>query len=120
MKKICYVATIPAVVHAFLRGHIGAAAEKYEVTIICNNADVYLLEGINARLIVLPIERKISPWRDLLVLIELVLLFRRERFDLVHSIMPKTGLLSMLAAWVTGVPNRIHIFTGQVLSLIHI
>ncbi|MEI6268160.1 MAG: glycosyltransferase family 4 protein [Methylococcaceae bacterium] len=114
MKKICYVATIPAVVHAFLRGHIGAAAEKYEVTIICNNADVYLLEGINARLIVLPIERKISPWRDLLVLIELVLLFRRERFDLVHSIMPKTGLLSMLAAWVAGVPNRIHIFTGQV------
>ena len=114
MKKICYVATIPAVVHAFLRGHIRAATEQYDVTVICNNADMHLLEGINARLILLPIERKISPWRDLLVLIELVLLFRRERFDLVHSIMPKTGLLSMLAAWVVGVPNRIHIFTGQV------
>lgn len=114
MKKICYVATIPAVVHTFLRGHIQSAAEKYEVTVICNNADVHLLDGINARLMLLPIERKVSPWRDLLVLIHLVILFRRERFDLVHSIMPKTGLLSMLAAWAAGVPKRIHIFTGQV------
>ncbi|MEE7628107.1 glycosyltransferase family 4 protein [Methylobacter sp. Wu8] len=114
MKKICYVATIPAVVHAFLRGHIRAAAEKYDVTVVCNNADAHLLDGINARLILLPIERKASPWRDLMVLIQLMILFRRERFDLVHSIMPKTGLLSMLAAWAAGVPNRMHIFTGQV------
>jgi glycosyltransferase involved in cell wall biosynthesis len=114
MKKLCYVATIPAVVHTFLRGHISAAAEKYDITVVCNNADVHLLDGINARLILLPIERKVSPWRDLLVLIQLIILFRREQFDLVHSIMPKTGLLSMLAAWVANVPNRMHIFTGQV------
>lgn len=114
MKKLCYVATIPAVVHTFLRVHISASAKEYEVTVVCNHADVHLLSDLNARLILLPIERKISPWRDLLVLIQLVNLFRRERFDLVHSIMPKTGLLSMLAAWAAGVRNRIHIFTGQV------
>jgi glycosyltransferase involved in cell wall biosynthesis len=28
--------------------------------------------------------------------------------------MPKTGLLAMLAGWLTGVPHRIHTFTGQV------
>lgn len=114
MKKICYVATIPAVVLAFLQGHIRAAAEKYDVTVVCNSTDAYLLDGLNARLILLPIERKVSPWRDLLVLIQLVILFRRERFDLVHSIMPKTGLLSMLAAWAVGVSHRMHTFTGQV------
>lgn len=114
MKKLCYVATIPAVVHAFLRGHIQAAATKYQVTVICNSADKHLLDGLNARLIFLPIERKPSPLRDMLILFQLYKLFRRERFDIVHSIMPKTGMLAMLAAWLGCVPVRIHTFTGQV------
>lgn len=114
MKKLCYVATIPAVVHAFLRVHIQAAAEKYQVTVICNSADKHLLDGINAHLIFLPIERKPSPWKDMLILFQLYKLFRREQFDIVHSIMPKTGMLAMLAAWLARVPTRIHTFTGQV------
>ncbi len=114
MKKLCYVATIPAVVHAFLRAHVQAAAQTHEVTVICNSADRHLLDGFNARLILLPIERKPRPWKDLLVLFQLFRLFRRERFDIVHSIMPKTGMLAMLAAWLTQVPVRIHTFTGQV------
>lgn len=114
MKKLCYVATIPAVVHAFLRVHIQATAKKYEVTVICNSTDVDLLDGINARLILLPIERKPSPLRDVLVLFQLFSLFRRERFDIVHSIMPKTGMIAMLAARLAFVPTRIHTFTGQV------
>ena len=114
MKKLCYVATIPAVVHAFLRGHIQAAAEKYQVTVICNSADEHLLDGLDARLILLPIERKPSPWRDTLVLFQLFRLFRRERFDIVHTHMPKTGLLGMLAAWLAGIPIRINTFHGEV------
>jgi glycosyltransferase involved in cell wall biosynthesis len=114
MKKLCYVATIPAVVHAFLRAHIQEASRKYEVTVICNAADKHLLEGLGARLILLPIDRKPSPLKDLLVLLRLFMLFRRERFDIVHSIMPKTGMLAMIAAKLAGVPVRIHTFTGQV------
>lgn len=114
MNKLCFVATIPAVVHSFLKGHIHASAEKWAVNVISNPAGAELLDELNARFIPLAIERKISPWRDLLTLVQLVNLFRRERFDLVHSIMPKTGLLAMLAGWLTGVPNRIHTFTGQV------
>ena len=114
MKKLCYVATIPAVVHAFLRVHIQAASEKYEVTVICNSADKYLLDGLNVHFVFLPIERKPSPWRDMLVLFKLFNLFRREKFDIVHSIMPKAGMLAMLAAWLASVSTRIHTFTGQV------
>jgi glycosyltransferase involved in cell wall biosynthesis len=33
--------------------------------------------------------------------------------------MPKTGLLAMIAAWITGVPNRLHTFTGQVWATKH-
>ena len=114
MKKLCYVATIPAVVHAFLRAHIQEAAKKYEVTVICNSTDKYLLDGLNARLVLLPIERKPSPRGDMLILLQLFKLFRRERFDIVHSIMPKTGMLAMLAAQLANVPVRIHTFTGQI------
>lgn len=114
MKKICFVATIPDVVHSFLKGHIQAAAEKWAVRIITNPDRAQLLNDMDAELMPLAIERKASPWRDLCTLVRLVILFRRERFDLVHSIMPKTGLLAMLAARLAGVPNRIHTFTGQV------
>ncbi|MEI6333187.1 MAG: glycosyltransferase family 4 protein [Methylococcaceae bacterium] len=114
MNKICYVATIPAVVNSFLRDHIQAASEKYAVTVVCNSEDQYLLEGLNARLILLPIERKPSPWKDAFVLFKLFKLFRHEQFDIVHSHMPKTGLLGMLAARLAGVPIRINTFHGEV------
>lgn len=114
MKKLCYVATVPAVVHAFLRLHIQAAAKIYDVTVVCNSADQYLLEGLSARIVLLPIERKPSPWRDFVTLYQLWRLFRSERFDIIHSIMPKMGLLAMLAAWESNVHVRIHTFTGQV------
>lgn len=114
MKKLCYVATIPAVVHAFLREHIQTASNKYQVTVICNSSEQHLLDGLNARLIFLPVVRKPSPLRDLRVMLALFKLFRRERFDIVHSIMPKTGMLAMFAAWLARVPVRIHTFTGQV------
>ncbi len=114
MKKLCVVATIPAVVHAFMQGHISAAARTWPVTVVSHPEGAELLQGLEARFVPLAIQRKISPWRDLLAFFRLVALFRRERFDLVHSIMPKTGLLAMMAARVAGVPNRMHTFTGQV------
>lgn len=114
MKKICFIATIPAVINSFLRDHIQTASENYKVTVVCNSEDKYFLDGLNAHLVLVPIERKPSPWKDLLTLIELLTLFRHEKFDIVHSHMPKTGLLGMLAAWLVGIPIRIHTFHGEV------
>lgn len=114
MKKICFVATIPAIVHTFLRPHIEAAAQKYEVTVVCNTTDAHLIDGLPAHVVWLGIERKPSPWRDLLALVQLIRLFQRESFDIVHSHFPKTGLLGMLAAWVARVPIRVHTFHGEV------
>ena len=114
MKKLCLVATIPAVIHAFLRGQIQAASVTYDVTVVCNASDQHLLDGLNAKLVLLPIERKPSVRKDVVALLLLWRLFRRERFDIVHTHMPKTGLLGMLAARLAGVPLRIHTFHGEV------
>ncbi len=114
MKRLCYVATVPAAVLTFLRPHIERASSEYEITVVCDPTDHQLLKELPARLVLIPIHRKPSPMRDFVVLVRLWALFRSEHFDLVHSIMPKTGLIAMLAAWLARVPLRLHTFTGQV------
>lgn len=61
-----------------------------------------------------PMYRKINPLKDLVSLLKLIKVFRKERPDIVHSITPKAGLLSMIAAKITDVPTRVHTFTGLV------
>lgn len=114
MKKLCIVATIPAIVNSFLRGHIEVAAQKYDVTVVCNSTDLHLIQGLSARVILLPISRRPSLGSDLVALFLLMRLFWRDQFDIVHSHFPKSGLLGMTAAWITRVPIRIHTFHGEV------
>lgn len=114
MKKLCIVATIPAIVNSFLRGHIEAAAQKFEVTVVCNSTDLHLIQGLHAHIVLLPISRRPSLGSDLVALVLLIQLLWREHFDIVHSHFPKSGLLGMTAAWLTRVPIRIHTFHGEV------
>jgi glycosyltransferase involved in cell wall biosynthesis len=114
--RLCYVAASEGTVAAFLKQHIAAAGRDYEVSVAVNTEDPECLDrlGIEAALRPMPIERKVSLLQDLRALWRLYRLFRRECFDLVHSISPKAGLLAMLAAWLARVPRRVHSFTGQV------
>ncbi len=91
-------------------------AEHYDVTLITNGAkqDFSSLLNENVHFINVDIARKISLLNDMAALFQLYRVFRKEHFEVVHSIMPKSGLLAMLAAFVAGVPYRIHTFTGQV------
>lgn len=66
------------------------------------------------RTIAVPMRRHIYPLHDLISLWQLFWLFRREKPDMVHSITPKAGLLSMIAAKLAGVPIRLHTFTGLI------
>ncbi len=53
-----------------------------------------------------------SPLDDLLTLIDLVRLMRRERFDIVQTQATKIALLGRIAAWVARVPIVIHYSHG--------
>ena len=110
-RRICYVVSSEMTVRAFLAGHIRAAAERYDLSVIANTPRA--LE-VPAKTIPVAIERRISPLADLRALSKLRAIFRRERFDLVHSMTPKAGLLAALAGASAGVPARLHTFTGQV------
>ena len=69
-------------------------------------------EGI--RTIAVPMERHISLVSDLKSLWRMYRALRQERPDLIHSMTPKAGLITMVAAWMARVPRRIHTFTGLV------
>ena len=114
--RACVVAASEMTVRTFLVRQLAAMQQHYDVTVVVNTANPNLLQelGIVARLRKLPIRREIAPLSDLACLIRLIRLMRTERFDLVHSMTPKAGLLAMAAAYVARVPVRIHTFTGQV------
>ncbi len=116
MKKICFVLTAEFAVKAFMLKHIKTLSKYFEVTVIVNTQNPYLLKelGLNAKLIPMNIAREISPIVDFICLLKLSLIFLTKRYDAVHSITPKAGLLAMLAALITLTRHRIHTFQGEV------
>ncbi|MBA4389472.1 MAG: glycosyltransferase family 1 protein [Syntrophus sp. (in: bacteria)] len=118
MKKprICFITAVEITVKAFLMDHCRAMSSRYDITVVTNANDAGFLEsfGLNIPVITLSIERRISLFGDISALLALYRLFREYGFDAVHSITPKAGLLSMVAAFFAHIPVRIHTFTGQV------
>ena len=116
-QKIAVVVTVPVQVRFFLVNHIEMLSRKYEVSVIlkCSD-DRHLLDVLpdSVNIFDIPFIRKISVLSDVRALILLVRLFYRKKFDLVYSVSPKAGLLTMVASWLLRVPVRIHTFTGQV------
>lgn len=67
------------------------------------------LEEMRGRVIEIPaLTRNISPLRDLAAFISLYDLFRREKFDIVHTHTAKAGALGRIAAKLAGVPVVVH------------
>jgi glycosyltransferase involved in cell wall biosynthesis len=56
--------------------------------------------------------RKITPLKDVLSVIKLYFFFKKEQPFIVHSHTPKAGIVSMLAAKLAGLPNRLHTVAG--------
>ena len=115
-QKIAFAMTAPSALRAFMGDHIRVLAKQYEVTVYCNfSADSCrnLLDE-SVQLVHIPFERKIAPFQDMACFFLLLTALWRGKFDSVHTVMPKTGLLGMLAGWIVRTPVRIHLFTGQV------
>lgn len=114
--KIVRVSTVPASLYTFCNGVLKALSEKYEVVAVSSPGDrlnaLGEREGVEVRAVAM--ERHISPFKDLKSLWRLWRLFKKERPDMVHSMTPKAGLLSMMAARMAGVPVRVHTFTGLI------
>lgn len=117
MNKIIRSATVPGSLNTFCRGLLRELQEEgYEVVAVSSPGEQLdeVVEREGVRAVAVPMERHISPIKDLKSLWGLIKVFRKERPTMVHSMTPKAGLLSMMAAWFTRVPVRVHTFTGLV------
>ena len=116
--KLIRTSTVPGSLNTFCRGLLRELREQggYEVVAVSSPGDALreIEEREGVRTVAVPMERHISPLRDLKSLLGLISVFRKEKPTMVHSMTPKAGLLSMMAAWFCRVPVRVHTFTGLV------
>lgn len=56
--------------------------------------------------------REIRPLKDMLALIELIVLIKKIKPDVVHTHSSKAGILGRIAAWICGVKKIIHTYHG--------
>jgi len=116
-RRICFIVSIFNIADAFLRDHIEALSEHFDVYLVANfkeddmiRVGMLKLSGYKS----IHIERNINVVKDSIAVIELYRYFKKMEFYSVHSVSPKAGLVTSLAGFMAGIPNRIHIFTGQV------
>ena len=114
--KLIRSTTIPMSLDAFCNGMLKELSEKYEVVALSSPGPelpvIEAREGV--RTIKVPMERHISLVKDIQALIKMIGVFSEEKPTMVHSMTPKAGLLCMIAGKLTGVPVRVHTFTGLV------
>lgn len=113
-KKLIRVTTADISLDGLLKGQLKYLNQYFEVVGLSSDTgslkQVEEREGI--RTISVPMHREISLKNDVLCLIRLIQVFRREKPFVVHSNTPKGSFLSMLAAKLCGVSHRIYTVTG--------
>lgn len=114
-KKICFIVAIPGTAQSFLKDQIKELSKSFDVYLVFDHSvdPLFTLAGLSDTHHV-EIKRNISLTTDLRAVGQLAAYFRQMKFDAVHSITPKAGLVTALAARLAGVKHRIHIFSGQV------
>jgi len=114
-KKICFIVAVPITAQAFLKDHIRLLSEHYDVFLVANINSEEEIKGLAlAGWKKIAIERGISIKKDIKAVKQLKKYFKEMKFDAVHSITPKAGLVTALAGRIVGIKHRTHIFTGQV------
>ncbi len=115
MKKLIRLTTIPYSLTSLLKGQLKYMSKFYDVSAISSSSDGYLEkfgkeDGIKT--IAVEMTRKITLFKDLSAAFKMFLVFRKEKPYIVHTHTPKAGTVGMLAAYLAGVPHRLHTIAG--------
>jgi glycosyltransferase involved in cell wall biosynthesis len=115
MPRLVYITTIAHTANLFLQEQLSFMRERgFDVVVISAPGDELRVirerEGVIT--VPVPMEREISPLKDLVSLVRLYTVLRRLRPAIVNAGTPKAGLLGMIAAWAAGVPVRIYFLLG--------
>lgn len=111
-KKILIVSNIAWTIATFRRYLIAELVERgYEVVCIADtddfsNASIDVITALGASFIHVPLNRKgINPFSDLLYLLKLIMLFKKEGPALIIHYTIKPVIYGSIAAWVVRIPS---------------
>lgn len=116
-KKIIRTVTVPQSIEFFEEVMIKMSKDGYEIVVVTSPGKEFTefkQRNPQEKTIEVPMERHISLYKDLKSLWQMLKVMYREKPYIVHSMTPKAGLITMMAAWMVRVPVRIHTFTGLV------
>lgn len=121
-ERLVYITTAPRTANVHLRGQLAYMRKRgLDVVVISSPGDCLreLEEREKVATIAIPMEREISPTKDLLSLVQLYKILRRLQPAMVNAGTPKAGLLGMIAAWAARVPVRVYTLHGLRLETTH-
>lgn len=113
-KKLIRITTIPLSLKVLLKGQLNFISGYYDVIAVSSSGDELkeVEENEGVRVVSIEMTRSISPFRDIVSILKLFILFKKESPYIVHSHTPKAGFVAMSAAILAGVPHRIHTVAG--------
>lgn len=114
--RLVRIMTVPLSIEYILRGQLAYFREQqFEVDSVSADGPEResVIEREKVAHTIIPFTRKITPFQDLYCLILLIRFLIRIKPHIVHTQTPKAGLLGMMAAWICGVPVRIHTVGGM-------
>jgi len=112
--RVMRIVTASYVVPWHLGNTLKRMPKDFETYVVGQGVSAYRETYPGVRWIDLDLDRKVSILRDVWALVQLCLIVLLVLPDIVHSIMPKSGLLTALAGFMCRIPVRMHTFTGQV------
>lgn len=116
-KKILLVGNRPLTFKVFFEDLVNSIDHNIDIEILTNKKFLNKKNQIKSiKYYHLPFERNINLYLDIYCLIKLIVFIYKNKYDLIVSITPKSGLLSSIASLVSPVKTKVHIFTGQVWS----
>ncbi len=112
--KLCHVATVDLSIRFLVQNLLLYNKERgWDVHAAASPGEyVAAIERSGIPFHSVPTTRRLTPISDLVSLVRLVALFRREKFDAVHVHTPKGSFLGALAAGIAGVPVRFYTIHG--------
>ena len=113
-QKLVRITTVPISLDKLLTNQMKFMNSYYDVIAVSSDKDN--LEQIankqNVSFKAIDMTRKITPIKDIISLIRMIIFFIKLKPNIVHSHTPKAGIIGMIAARLTGVPNRLHTVAG--------
>ncbi len=115
-KKLVRITTVSGSLRGLLKGQLRFMGNAYHVIGISSEdydgelEEIMQREKAESRMV--PMTRKITPFKDLAALYRLYQILRDEKPLFVHTHTPKAGLIGMMAAYLARVPHRMHDIAG--------